>query len=637
MLRGQWLPLQNETSNPWIFLGSPWLTHPKQISALGLKLKDFALHDPAIDLLHLLQMTEQSLHDAHEIAEELSRQTIQLKQANAKLSTQYEALEHAEALKHNILETAAEGIASTDKNGKIMIVNSAIEQIFGYSKDELSAQHLSLLFPHFDNDTDADAFMEVLYARKHADAPIELMGHKKNGELFPCELSLGRVELGETQIYTSVIRNVTERKQAEEALRVRTEQLSHANARLDRASKMKDDFLASISHELRTPLNTILGMSEAFLEGVYGPPNEAQKESLQYIEESGRHLLALINDILDLSKISAGKVELEYEKVDLFDLCQSCMRIIRKGATNKSLQVNFTDEGVTAPLWADARRLKQVLINLLSNATKFTPKGGRIGLRVKMTPDQQQVTFTVWDEGIGISKENQTRIFQPFIQIDSKLSRQYEGTGLGLSLVQHMVKLHNGTLSVESQIGQGSQFHITLPNIAPKQTPARPIIKSLPRVMAPPPPRETPPPPSTKPIKKKTMPYELTSERKKILLAEDNESSIMLFSRFLEAKQYDVTLARNGIEALQHAREDSFDIILMDIQMPKMDGLETIGNLREFQGYAHTPIVALTALAMPEDKERCLQAGADDYLSKPLNLQQLISTIEKHLQKRSHS
>ena len=276
------------------------------------------------------------------------------------------------------------------------------------------------------------------------------------------------------KVMGEIIVNAIERKRAEATLaeeraslasRVaeRTAELSAANAELARAARLKDEFLANMSHELRTPLNAILGLTEALQEQNRGPLNEHQLKSLRTIEESGRHLLSLINDILDLSKVGAGKLELQLEPVAVDMVCQASLMFVKQAAVKKRIRVSFDGSRSPATILADQRRLKQVLVNLLSNAVKFTAEGGQIGLEVTGDPEWQVVHFAVWDTGIGIAQEDLRRLFKPFVQLDSSLARQYEGTGLGLALVTRLTELHGGSVSVDSQPGQGSRFTVTLP------------------------------------------------------------------------------------------------------------------------------------------------------------------------------
>jgi PAS domain S-box-containing protein len=410
--------------------------------------------------------------------------------------------------------------------------------------------------------------------------------------------------------------DITQRKQAEEALAAervslaeqvaeQTAELRTANAELARAARLKDEFLANMSHELRTPLNAILGLSEVLQEQIYGPLSPAQLKSLRTIEESGRHLLELINDILDLSKIGAGKLDLEIAPVSVREICQASLRIIKQPAHKKQIQVLSTFDSTATSLLADARRVKQILVNLLSNALKFTPKGGSIGLDVVGNAAQGVVHFTVWDTGIGISQEDMTRLFQPFVQLDSRLSREYEGTGLGLALVYRLTKMHGGSVSVESEVGQGSRFTVSLPS--------QPVDKSQDATA-----QDADRGPAT------TSPQGPA----RILLVEDNRTSITLVSDYLLAQGYQVIVAQDGTEAVAQAQRARPDVILMDVQMPGMNGLEAIQHIRADPHLLTTPIIALTALAMPGDRERCLAAGANEYLSKPVNLKKLVEVIE---------
>ncbi|MCB8942988.1 MAG: GAF domain-containing protein [Ardenticatenaceae bacterium] len=424
------------------------------------------------------------------------------------------------------------------------------------------------------------------------------------------------------QLFEKARREIRERQRAEEELAAerellaqrvaeRTTDLSAANAELARAARLKDEFLASMSHELRTPLNAILGISEALQEEIFGSLSEKQKQGLQSIEESGRHLLALINDILDLSKIEAGKLSLTINPVEVKSVSEASLRFIKQDALHKHLSVESDYDPQVHTIPADERRLKQILVNLLSNAVKFTPAGHRIGLAVKGDAAANLVHFTVWDTGIGIAPENVEKLFRPFVQLDSRLAREYSGTGLGLSLVYRMTKMHGGDVSLESEPGRGSRFTISLPwqgeTTAVSPTPAHT---------------------HTPPLLDKTngRPHNYH-----ILLAEDNDVARSFLTDYLEDSGYQVTSARNGQEALARAQQNPPDIILMDIQMPGMDGLEAIRQLRTEYTTATIPIIALTALAMPGDEDRCLQAGANSYLSKPVRLAQLLEAIETNI------
>ncbi len=567
------------------------------------------------------------------------------------------------------------------------------------------------------------------------------------------------------RLFEQAQQEIVERKRAEDALeeerallarRVeeRTADLQTANVELARAARLKDEFLASISHELRTPLNAILGISEALQEGVYGALNQKQIQSLQSVEESGRHLLDLINDILDLSKVEAGKLDVEIVPIPLESVCQASLRLIKQNAHKKRLKIHSSYDSSVTTINADERRVKQILVNLLSNAVKFTPEGGKIGLEVTGDPENRLVHIVVWDTGIGIPEEDTERLFEPFVQLDSRLAREYAGTGLGLSLVSRMMTLHDGSISVESVVGEGSRFTISFPwqgsdlhlaqdpdmahipyfpelrqalLVEDSTTAAEKMVRYLrelgidtvtvtngreaiaqARQMRPDfilldillpdisgwdviaalkeDGRTSAVPVIVvsvlndqaqavvsgatgyllKPVSRPklyealrqfaveqgangTIADDLTElpvlvENKevseatgapethpRILLAEDNQANVTTFTSYLAVKGFEVSVAHDGLEAVALTKADQPDLVIMDIQMPKMNGLDAIRAIRADETVLDIPIIAVTALAMDGDEEACLAAGANAYLSKPVRLAELVETINRQL------
>lgn len=388
--------------------------------------------------------------------------------------------------------------------------------------------------------------------------------------------------------------------------------LQKTNEELATAARMKDEFLASMSHELRTPLNAILGISEGLQEQYYGPLNDKQTRSVEIVEESGRHLLALINDILDVSRIESGQLALEIEPIQAQPVCEASLQFIKQAATKKQISVTLTVDDQIPVINADVRRLKQILINLLSNAVKFTPEGGSIGLEVTHDSAQEMVCMTVWDTGIGIAEEDMSRLFQPFVQLDSSLSRHYAGTGLGLLLVKRMVEQHGGQVAVESQLGQGSRFTVSLPccqNDQENYVQDRPFAKPAPG------------------IAENDVTLAAANSEITILLVDDDKFNVEIFGHYLEMEEYRVLFAYNGEDAIKLCTQKKPDLIIMDIQMPRMNGLEVIRRIRVLPDFTAVPIIALTALVMDGDRENCLEAGADMYLSKPTPLQKLGQAI----------
>ncbi|MCB0164048.1 MAG: GAF domain-containing protein [Anaerolineae bacterium] len=394
----------------------------------------------------------------------------------------------------------------------------------------------------------------------------------------------------------------------------RTAELRAANAELARAARLKDEFMANMSHELRTPLNAILGMSEILRSNVYGELNSEQISAVHHIEEGGTHLLSLINDILDLSKIEAGKLDLLLNPVSVPAVCQTSLQFVKQLIQKKEMKVVHSYDNSVDLITADERRLKQILVNLLTNAVKFTPEGGRIGLEVEGDTLLGVVHLIVWDTGIGISEDDMRRLFKPFVQIDSGLTRQHDGTGLGLSLVYRLTEMHGGSVKLESTVDQGSRFTVSLPWL-----PAFPAQITG----------------SERSGQLADEPDEACLLSITVLLAEDNESAVVTTQAGLQYFGCQVVVARDGLEAVTLAAEIQPDLILMDIQMPGINGIEAIHQIRQnHPNLASTPIIALTALAMPGDRQRCLEAGANEYVCKPVGPSSLVRLIKNQLSEK---
>ncbi len=416
-----------------------------------------------------------------------------------------------------------------------------------------------------------------------------------------------------------------------DGLQEKNRTLAIANAELDQATKMKSQFLANMSHELRTPLNAVLGLSQALMSSIYGPLTDKQRLSLQRISDSGKHLLSLIQDILDLAKIESGKEELNLQPVSIPQVCQTSVEIVRSLADTKDLELSINIDLEEEPIYVDERRIRQVFINLLGNAFKFTPSGGAITVSIYSSEKKDTLYFAIADTGIGITPEDMDKLFDSFVQGDSSLSRSHEGTGLGLTLVRSIVEMHSGSVSVESTLGKGSCFTVALPwrrnsQEMPKDGPTGQKVGRSPVI------------PQGQPnlVRSPSNNVSLTPGNHLILIAEENANNIIMLGEYLGFKGYDLAFAKDGYDAVELARKNKPSLILMDIHLPRIDGLEATKQLRAEPEMADVPIVALTALAV-QGGERYYQAGFDEYVTKPVDLEELSTTIREILTQKSGS
>jgi len=383
------------------------------------------------------------------------------------------------------------------------------------------------------------------------------------------------------------------------------EAVQHARLRAEAADRAKTVMLANMSHEIRTPMSGIIGFADLL---AATPLSSGQQDYVENIRSSAYALLALINDILDLSKIEAGRLELESAPVDLKRLVEDAVGVLAVRAAEKHLRLVFTiDPSAPAAILSDSARLRQVLVNLLGNAVKFTDRGG-VSLSVAATQEEggsHRIDFAVSDTGPGIPAEHRERIFESFRQVDASISRKFGGTGLGLAICRSIVQQMGGAIEVESRVGSGSTFRFWIP--------ARAVARS--EVAA-----------VRKPAIAGARASGLAPLR--VLVAEDNPVNRKLAQAVLRELGYQPDFALNGVEALDRIAVHDYDVVLMDVQMPEMDGLEATRRIRREHPAERQPrIVAMTAAAFPEDRKLCLDAGMDDYISKPMNMEELIAAL----------
>jgi PAS domain S-box-containing protein len=451
--------------------------------------------------------------------------------------------------------------------------------------------------------------------------------HQDGGERW-YELSLTRAEPGKL---LGMLYNIDDRRRAADLAREQAAQLRRTNAALELASRQRNTFLACMSHELRTPLNAVLGFAELLAEQTGGALTDDQLRYVSRIAESGRHLLDLINDILDISRLADGGDTIINSVVTLAKVVDEALRMVQPEADRKRITVTLENLAITDTAVIDPRRLKQILVNLLANAVKFTDSHGQVSLQV--TRENETVHFRVRDTGIGIAPADLPKLFRPFTQLDNGLNRSQGGTGLGLHLVRRTSELLGGDITVISEPGKGSLFtcSLPLPPVRHQSAPTVPAAAGHDEPGHDEPGHDEPghdepgrdEPGRDEPGRDEPGRDVADTDPLHVLLVEDDAANQELIAHYLNATGTRVSVASDGRQACELAAKLLPSVILMDIQMPHMDGIQATSHIASNPATQHIPIVALTALAMKGDRERCLAAGATTYLSKPVNLVQL--------------
>lgn len=569
-------------NNKGLFILTPWFTSIEDLKQNNLKISDFANYDQTFDLLHVIKNIEIN-------TDELSLLTSQLRTKNLQLGLQEEKF-------RNIIENMNLGLLEVDNYDVIQYANNTFSSISGYSLDELKGQLAHKLFTKKEDEKIIEGVIDE--RKKGQSGNFEVTVLTKNGEerIWFVSGAPNYNDKGEIIGSIGVHLDITERKILEVAL-------ENARDKAQEASKTKEMFLANMSHEIRTPLNVILGMTRLIMKEDL---NERLSEYVKHSQYAANHLLSIINDILDLSKIEFGEMNLQLNQFNLHTLSNAIESIFTPNADEKGLMFKYhISNEISECLIGDDVRIRQVLINLIGNSIKFTD-AGYVSLNVMLKEDldeSQRISFEIKDTGIGMSEEFMNQIFDKFSQEANQANRKYAGTGLGMTICRDLLTLMDSELQIhsEKEIGTIISFEILFSKSKIENSTLKRIDFEL---------------------------IDLTGV--KVLLVEDNKINRLIAGKALEMLGTTYVEAINGIEAIEILKNESFDLILMDIQMPEMDGVEATKWIRN-QMNISTPIVALTANVFRQDIDSYLEIGMNDYIIKPFDEEDFLKKISENV------
>ncbi len=729
VLRGQFIPTD---SDGFLFLGSPWFSNIEEMAAAGLTFNDFAIHDPVVDLLQLLQAQTISLQDIQAFAKRLGKQKEKLAQANQELEARNQILQATEEqLRHQTSESQKLALVAAKTDNAVIItdaagltewVNEGFTKQTGYTLNEIQGKKPGSLLQGKETDPETVEFMSKQLDQGNA-FEVEILNYTKTNVPIWIQIEVQPIRDPDHQItnFIAIESNITTRKNAEHALQI-------AKSKAEEHSRLKSEFLATVSHEIRTPMNAVMGMTELLLESDL---SSKQLGLLKTVRTSADSLLAVINDVLDLSKIESGKQDLHRESFSLRELVDNVLGSLGERCSQKNIELNaLVHSEVEDWVCSDRGKLQQILLNLVGNAVKFTAKG-EVRLTVQNPFHYGNTThleFIVTDTGVGFDESEKDKLFESFGRSDNPQACKHTGTGLGLSISKKLAELLNGTLSAKGKLNRGAEFicRIPLDRSLASEPPvlsafARPLCVSLlglplsttnalachltylgieykthqteaesrrffenstklsetiPVAIR----DESCPtlpwsngdkelqsvilisigsryeakqgesilfkPVSffnlletlqamalgrqpTNPVSDLCQAESLIPRYQHLLIAEDNAINQTLIRELLNRLHLKATLVEDGQQVLEVLKKEPFDCILMDCQMPILDGLETTKRIRQLEAESthpqspRTTIIAMTANALKGDRERCLEAGMDDYLSKPVRLVQL--------------
>jgi PAS domain S-box-containing protein len=533
------------------------------------------------------------------VASSLRKEWAQAREESARASAAETLLRESEARLRLIIDTALDAVIVMDAQSCILTWNPQATAMFGWSQDEAVGRSLT------------DTIIPLQYREAHVcgvqrflalgegpvlNTRIEITALHRDGHEFPVELAVAPAPAGGGQhTFSAFIRDITARKRAEE-------ELHQAKDAAEVASQAKSEFLANMSHELRTPLNAIIGFSEVLLEKMFGELNTRQEDYLRDVLGSGQHLLSLINDILDLAKVEAGKMELELSIFDLRQVLEGSLVMVKERAQTHGVRLGLDIDPALSSLLGDERKVKQILFNLLSNAVKFTPKGGQVGIRAQMV--DHAVEVAVWDTGVGIAPEDQQHIFAAFQQVQQARAGKSEGTGLGLTLTRQMIELHGGRIWVDSTPGQGSTFTFTLPLTGVAADPELPALRSDEPAFA---------------------QEDETSTGAVVLVIEDDPRAVDLLRIYLREAGYRLDLARDGAEGLAKIAQRRPDAIILDVLLPQMDGWTFLAHIKTDAATKDVPVIVVSIV---DQREKGFALGAAEYLIKPIQKDALLQSLQ---------
>ncbi|WP_395138320.1 ATP-binding protein [Armatimonas sp.] len=569
------------------------------LEATRSQLKDMEARaaDAEAQQRHAEEKADQRLNKLSQMSEKVALELNQTKEALAaaeagKSSLAVSPLAGSDTFLNALVESSHDAVCVINENGKIITWNRSAEAIYGYGQAEAQGLEADLLVAH----DSRESFKKAVDRLEDANKPrtLDLYGIRKDGSAFPIEVVLAswKDDASGAKRCVLITSDVSERRQAE-AMRRDKEAAEEAN-------RAKSQFLANMSHELRTPLNAIIGFSEILHDRTFGELTPKQERYVGNILSSGRHLLQLINDILDLSKIEAGRVQLDYAAFSPLTAVRTVDNLVKALLQKKNITLDIAGGTTLPPLIADQAKFKQVLYNLISNAIKFTPENGKVTVTLATAGSGSLLQVDIKDTGIGIKKEDQDRIFREFEQVDNSYSRQQQGTGLGLALVRKFIEMHGGRIWVSSAgEDQGSTFSFTVPFGPEDSTPGR----------------------GSKPERASTAP----SVPKPMALVVDSDAAAAEFlTHHLQEGGYDVARASSGKDALALAQELKPAVITLEVELTGEDGWEILSQLKGDPNLKEIPVVVVS---VTKERSRAVQLGASEFVVKPIEAGAFLGTL----------